>query len=100
MAFRTLNITVDEETYLHADALFRSQGTDVDTAVRDLLYHASYDEMPEFFHVEPNEETAASLLESVREIEDMISGKIPMKAYKSVEEMNAALDAEDDQDEI
>jgi hypothetical protein len=48
--------------------------------------------LPQFDEPEYNEETLAAM----QEAEDIASGKIKAKRYKTVEEMNADIDAEED----
>lgn len=97
MAAVNFNVTIDENDYLQAKAFFAALNTDLESVFKEFLAQAvEYDRVPEFVEASHNAET----LESIQEIEDIISGKIPAKRYNSIEEMNADLDAEDDEDEI
>ena len=94
MAAVNFNVSIDEKDYLQAKAFFAALNTDLESVFKEFLAQAvEYDRVPEFIQAAHNAET----LESMQEMEDIISGKIPAKRYDSVEEMNAALDAEDDE---
>ena len=87
-----ITVKIDDNTYEHALALFAFRGMSAEAAVKELFERASYDEYPQYVHLEPNAETIAAM----QECEDIISGKVYAKAYNSAEEMFADLDSEED----
>lgn len=87
-----ITVKIDDNTYEHALALFAFRGMSAEAAVKELFERASYDEYPQYVHLEPNAETVAAM----QECEDIISGKVYAKTYNSAEEMFADLDSEDD----
>lgn len=87
-----ITVNIDDNTYEHALALFAFRGMSAEAAIKELFERASYDEYPQYVHLEPNAETIAAM----QECEDIISGKVYAKAYNSAEEMFADLDSEDD----
>ena len=92
MANINLSITVDENQYQHAQAVFAFLGTDVESALKKMIERAAYDEYPEYVHLHPNSET----LKAMQECEDILNGKIPAKRYTNVHEMFAEILAEED----
>jgi DNA-damage-inducible protein J len=92
----SLNIRIDPETKLTVDRLFSSFGITVSDAVNIFLHKSimvgglPFDvTLPQY-----NDETLAAM----QEARDIASGKIKAKTYASIEELNAELDAEYEQE--
>lgn len=91
MAAINLNVSIDENDYLQAQAFFNALHTDLESVFKEVVSQAvKYDRIPEFVQAPYNEET----LDSFREMEDIASGRTPAKVYNSVEELFADLEAE------
>jgi DNA-damage-inducible protein J len=88
-----LHIRTDPETKANAERLFSTFGITVSDAVNMFLRQSLLvGGLPfEVRYPRYSPETEAA----IHEAREMMSGKIQAKVYKSVEEMNAAIDAED-----
>lgn len=85
MATTTMSIRMDTELKQKAEAMFASMGLNMTTAMNMFLRQVvRQGKIP--FEVAadiPNAETLAA----IKEMDDMISGKIPAKRYASAEEL-------------
>ena len=90
-----ITVKIDDNTYEHALALFAFRGMSAEAAVKELFERASYDEYPQYVHLEPNAETIAAM----QECEDIISGKVYAKTYTDVDEMFRDILSEEDDDD-
>lgn len=88
----SITIHVDDSTYENAKALFAFLGTDIESALKQLVERAAYDEYPRYEQLEPNSETLAAM----QECEDILSGKLPAKGYSDIDEMFREILEEDD----
>lgn len=92
MATTNITVRMDTELKKQAETLFSELGLSMSAAITVFMKQAVYEHgIP--FQVRrevPNAET----LEAMRECEDIISGKIKVKSYTSVDEMFADLERE------
>ena len=93
----TLHIRIEPETKSSAEQLFSTFGITISDAVTIFLRQSLMVGGLSFEMRQPryNAETEAA----IQEVRDIMSGKIQTKVYTSVAEMNADIDAEDE-DEI
>jgi len=91
-----LHVRIDPETKSSAEALYSSFGITVSDAINMFLRKSLMVGGLPFDVRQPNynAETEAA----IQEARDIMAGKIQTKTYTSVAEMNAALDAEDEDD--
>ena len=89
-----LHIRIDPETKQGAEQLYASFGiTITDAIVMFLKQSLSVGGLPfELRQPRYNAETEAA----IQEANDIIAGKIKVKGYSSIEEMNADIDSDDD----
>lgn len=91
-----LHIRLDPETKTNAENLFAIFGITITDAVNMFLRQAVLEGGLPFALKQPryNAETEAA----IQEARDIRAGKIKTKVYHSVAEMNADIDAEDDEE--
>lgn len=87
----TITTNIDRATYDQAAALFAFRGKTVEDAIIELIQHAAYDEEPHYEHLIPNDMTRKAM----QECEDILSGRIQVKAYTDVDEMFQDILSED-----
>ena len=94
----TLHMRIDPETKSSAEELFASFGITISDAVTMFLRQSLMVRGLPFEVRQPryNAETEAA----IQEARDIMSGKIEAKRYTSIAEMNADIDAEEDEDDI
>ena len=92
----TLHMRIDPETKSSAEQLFSAFGITISDAVTIFLRQSLMVGGLPFEMRQPryNAETEAA----IQEARDIMSGKIKTKVYASVAEMNADIDAEDEDD--
>ena len=92
----TITTNIDRATYEQAAALFAFRGKTVEDAIIELIQHAAYDEEPHYKQIIPNDMTQKAM----QECEDILSGRVQVKAYTDVDEMfDDILNGNDDNDE-
>ena len=91
MSKENVNILIDAELKKQADTIFADIGLNITTAMNMFLRQVvRQGRIPfEIATDIPNAETVAA----IREMDDMICGKIPPKRYTSAEELVKGLDA-------
>ena len=91
MATVNMSIRMDKELKKQADAMFSDMGLNMTTAMNMFLRQVvRQGRIPfEIATDIPNAETVAA----IKEMDDMISGKIPAKRYSSVEELFEELES-------
>ena len=89
-----LHIRIDPETKAGAEHLYAAFGITISDAITMFLRQSLFVGGLPFELRQPryNAETEAA----IQEARDIIAGKIQVKSYASVAEMNADIDAEDD----
>ena len=97
MSIAKSSISVDPETKASAEELFATFGITVSDAVTMFLRQSLLVGGLPFELRQPryNAETEAAM----QEARDIIAGKIEAKIYNSIEEMNADIDAEEEDEE-
>ena len=79
----TVTVRVDENVKKEAETLFKKMGLNMSTAMNLFLKKCILEQGIPFELKVPNKET----LKSIQETEDILSGKIERKEYKSAEEL-------------
>lgn len=79
----TVTVRVDENVKKEAETLFKKMGLNMSTAMNLFLKKCILEQGIPFELKVPNKET----LKSIQETEDILSGKIERKGYKSAEEL-------------
>ena len=89
-----LHIRIDPETKLGAEQLYSAFGLTLSDAITMFLHQSIFIGGLPFELRQPryNAETEAA----IQEAKDIIAGRIKVKSYKSVAEMNADIDVETD----
>ena len=85
MAKTSTNISIDTDIKIKAQELFADFGLDLSTAI-NMFLRQSVRENAIPFNISrevPNSETIAA----IKEMDDMLSGKIPAKRYSSTKEL-------------
>ena len=83
MKMATVTARVDENVKKEAETLFKKMGLNMSTAMNLFLKKCILEQGIPFELKVPNKET----LEAMQETEDILSGKIERKEYKSAEEL-------------
>ena len=91
----SLNIRIDPETKAGAEKLFSSFGITVTDAVNMFLHQSLMMGGLPFDLKQPRYNAVTEA--AIREANDIIAGKIKVKTYSSVAEMNADIDAAPDE---
>jgi len=93
MATTNVTIRMDTELKKQAEELFSELGLSMTAALTVFLKQAVYEQgIPFSVCREPNAETLAAM----RDADDILSGKIKVKSYKSARELFDELDGEDE----
>jgi len=92
----SLNIRIDPEIKLNAERLFSQFGITITEAINIFLHRALIEGGLPFEVKQPryNAETEAA----IQEARDIIAGKIKVKSYGNIAEMNADIDAQEDEE--
>lgn len=91
MAKAPTNISIDADIKARAQELFADLGLDLSTAVNIFLRQAIRENaMP--FSIRRNEPNAETI-DAMKEMDDMLSGKISAKKYSDTESLFADLEA-------
>lgn len=83
---------IDPEVKAKSEKVFTPLGLSISEAVNIFLHRAILEGGLPFDVRQPRYDREVEA--AMREVEDMLAGRIPMRKYASVEEMNADLDGE------